>query len=363
MMELHQALEPLINTEFLVPTPLSFPFTRRRSLNTSPLLHPKARRTYYLSIPRRKLPALTRANLIRNIKHEVKDKGYNLVHFNWAFPEMLALPDIKELGVPVFLTFHGHLFFEIFGNPELRAFLSEAVEKADRIFMVGKKLNEQICERFPFIRDKSFHLPNGIDESKFYITNRSAAQDTLGWDPGKTHILCVGNIASEKGIDVLIDAAIREARLNEVQVHIIGRVIDRGLLTSCKKNIAQSGAKNIHFHGPVPHSELPLYYNAADAYVQPSRSEGFGVALVEAGMCGLPLISTYSGGPEQIVLPENGVLVEAGNADALANAMLKLLENPGQYSPETIRETMVSRYSRSKVVAGLLSHYKEFIQR
>ncbi len=119
---------------------------------------------------------------------------------------------------------------------------------------------------------------------------------------------------------------------------------------------------NIHLHGPVAHAELPDYYAAADAFVLPSRSEGFGIVLVEAGMSGLPLVSTKSGGPEEIILPENGLLSEVNDALSLSEALEQVVMNLDNFSADKIRASMVNRYSQEPITQTLISHYNELLK-
>lgn len=73
-------------------------------------------------------------------------------------------------------------------------------------------------------------------------------------------------------------------------------------------------------------NEVPAYMRSADIYIQPSRSEGIGLALMEAASASLPLVGTKVGGiPEVVRDGDNGILVESENAEMLAEAISKLL--------------------------------------
>ena len=82
---------------------------------------------------------------------------------------------------------------------------------------------------------------------------------------------------------------------------------------------------------------------------------GLGVVLVEALGTGLPVISTRCGGPEEIVEPSLGVLVEPENEDALAEAMVSMIGR--SYSAGVLRDRVVSRYSFESVARQLLEVY------
>ena len=84
--------------------------------------------------------------------------------------------------------------------------------------------------------------------------------------------------------------------------------------------------------------------------------------LNEAAACGKPVISTRCGGPEDIVTEETGLLVPVGDVEALAGAMLRMLDTAADYDPQRIRELTVSRFGVETVCAQLLAACREAAQ-
>lgn len=144
----------------------------------------------------------------------------------------------------------------------------------------------------------------------------------------KPHILCVGGLSHNKGQDLLIEAWARIAARHpgwSVQVYgkgdpmpWIALAADRGV----------SG--RIEFHPPVV--DIASRYREASLFVLPSRSEGFGMVLLEAMSFGTPCISfDCPSGPGDILTSgEDGVLVEPEDVEGLARAMDTLIDNPVQ---------------------------------
>ncbi|MEY4926458.1 MAG: hypothetical protein RI894_894, partial [Bacteroidota bacterium] len=90
-------------------------------------------------------------------------------------------------------------------------------------------------------------------------------------------------------------------------------------------------AEHVVFQGLVPFSEVPDWHNELDIYVSPSilDSESFGVSAVEAMACERPVIVTDVGGlPEVVLKGKTGLIIPPRNAEAIANAILFLIENP-----------------------------------
>jgi glycosyltransferase involved in cell wall biosynthesis len=92
---------------------------------------------------------------------------------------------------------------------------------------------------------------------------------------------------------------------------------------------ADLGVMNVTtFTGWVPYAEVPAYLNQLDIFVAPSRmeSESFGVAILEASSCGIPVVVSDVGGlPEVVKHGETGVVVESENVGAFAEAMHRLI--------------------------------------
>jgi glycosyltransferase involved in cell wall biosynthesis len=87
-------------------------------------------------------------------------------------------------------------------------------------------------------------------------------------------------------------------------------------------------AERAHFAGAVPHAEVPAWLHRFDLYAAPSRldSESFGVAVIEAGACGLPVVVSDAGGLPEVVLHERtGLVVPREDVAALQAALTRLV--------------------------------------
>jgi glycosyltransferase involved in cell wall biosynthesis len=135
---------------------------------------------------------------------------------------------------------------------------------------------------------------------------------------------------------------------------------------SLQKALSPSVAERVSFVGPVPYREMAVRYGRAHLLVCPSVwNEPFGLPVVEAMACGLPVVATRSGGIQDIVRhEETGLLVERGNVEELAEAMTGLLADP------TRRESMgragraraVEQYSWDRVVRELAEYYGDLLR-
>jgi glycosyltransferase involved in cell wall biosynthesis len=86
-------------------------------------------------------------------------------------------------------------------------------------------------------------------------------------------------------------------------------------------------ADSVIFTGYVPSEDLPIFYNAAEAFVYPSIFEGFGLPVIEAMACGLPVLTSY-GSSLQEVAGDAALLVDPMSEESIAQALAKVLGDP-----------------------------------
>ena len=112
----------------------------------------------------------------------------------------------------------------------------------------------------------------------------------------------------------------------------------------------------LRFMEPVPHTELPELYRAADVVVVPSASESFGLVALEASACGTPVVATAVGGLRLIVRDgESGYLVERREPQSFAAALSRVLADPGaQHRLGTNAVRLAQRFPWSRTTDGIL---------
>ena len=195
---------------------------------------------------------------------------------------------------------------------------------------------------------------NGIDVEDFSPGNEREKGDII--------ILTVARLIKRKGIDDLIRAvpAIVKERQN-IKVRIIGE----GNMENELKALAQKleVSEYVDFLGYVPHSKISYYYASSDIFVLPSKNEGMSNTVLEAMASGLPIITTDTGGTQELI-DGNGIMVASGAPDVISNAVLnlindyKLRENMGIKSRK-IAENM----SWKNVAQDYFEMYKQIINK
>ena len=172
------------------------------------------------------------------------------------------------------------------------------LENADRVLFNNYKLVDT-AKNLGYTGKNSIVIPNGVDTDFFVPMNRERAKTDLGLPKIEHKIVgFVGNLKWVKGADRLpkiFNEIVKQH--GEVQFIVIGdgkyrRSIER------KCNLYKLKVK---FTGRIEHDQLPLWMNAFDILVLPSRNEGFPNVCIEAQSCGCPVVGSNVGGiPEAI---------------------------------------------------------------
>lgn len=143
-------------------------------------------------------------------------------------------------------------------------------------------------------------------------------------------LVTAGRLHPVKGFDVLIDAvAMLTPRIPGVTLDIYGdpQVGHEAHAHALEAQVHRLGLQEtVRFHG---HRPCPwTAWDGAAVYVQPSREEPFGMALIEAMACGLPVVATRVAGPSEIIdSGRTGLLVEPGDAAALAASVEEVVRD------------------------------------
>ncbi len=166
---------------------------------------------------------------------------------------------------------------------------------------------------------------NGIDTEQF----KPAEKPKNG---NKLRILCVSRLIERKGIDGLIKSIpLMKERLGDtIEVWIVGE----GNLERELRDLARSldVEDKVDFKGYIEHDRLPDVYANSDLFVLPSFNEGMSNTVLEAMASGLPIVTTDTGGSNELI-EENGTVILNHEPKTIADAVCKLLGDP------VIRET------------------------
>ena len=166
-------------------------------------------------------------------------------------------------------------------------------------------------------------IPNGVSVVEF---KRTRAREGPRSENANV-VITTSRLVYKNGIDVLI-GAIAEAKkeIPDISCHIIGDGEERTQLENLSRKLGV--ANQVKFFGNIPYGDLPRYFENADIFARPSRSEGLGISFLDALAAGVPIIGTAVGGiPDIIQDGETGLFVGVEDHKDLAEKIKLLLRD------------------------------------
>ncbi len=186
---------------------------------------------------------------------------------------------------------------------------------------------------------------------------------------GPVRLLFVGRLVERKGVHILIRALARVRERIDATLTVVGEGPEA---TALEAEARRAGVDPfVHFAGRVDEGALEEAYRASDLFILPAvvdgkgDTEGLGVVLLEALEFGLPLIASDAGGiPDIVMHGETGLLVPPGDAGALADAIVRVIEDPAaaRVRVERGRAHMREHFGLSQVVDRLVDRYERAVK-
>jgi glycosyltransferase involved in cell wall biosynthesis len=194
----------------------------------------------------------------------------------------------------------------------IRKLLKFTLSRASQVVAVSHSLKKEIIE-LGIQEEMISVIPNGIDSDKFYPLSQVSARNALGLPVERKIILSVGRLVPVKGLDLLIRAIkiIIENNLYDKEIYLI--IIGKGSLEKELENLALNlGLRRyVRFIGEIPHTDLCLWYNAADVFCLASKREGWPNVLMESLACGTPVVAAdIVSVPEIVSSNRNGFITK-----------------------------------------------------
>jgi glycosyltransferase involved in cell wall biosynthesis len=277
----------------------------------------------------------------------------DIVHAHVALPAGLAGALIKRLWrTPLVLTEHTGPFSTLMRNRPAALATRLAIRSADRVVAVSAALRSQITS-YKELRRPIDVIPNLVDVGQFDVKKEARQGE------GPARLLFVGEMLTGiKGVDYLLGAvSVLRKRGVSVTLDLVG---DGRRRPNYEALAGRLGVDDVcHFHGARPHERVAAMMPSSDVLVLSSLAETFGVVVVEALASGVPVVATRCGGPEEVLTPDLGVLVEKADSVALADGIMDVLSRPGDVPPEHLRRVAEERFGRESISRRVLGLYRQ----
>ncbi|MCH8007028.1 MAG: glycosyltransferase [Planctomycetes bacterium] len=274
----------------------------------------------------------------------------------WTIPYV-----VSELGLPYVVTAHHSDQMGYRYDRRIQPYANQAAARARWIFAVSEFSQREVLSLYPGIQAKKVVLlENGYNQRIFYpqqVSRKDALRALRVNDIADLPIITFsGKISRTKGVDILL----RANRLVQREQKALLLIAGTGRLQDefSAEEQADFHLENVTFVGHQPQSVVAQLHNLATVSVIPSRSEGFGLAALEAMGCGTPVVATRCGGPEMFVV---GKTVQVENAEDLAAALVELLAM-GPRAARELRQAACEKarhFSWPEIVGRRLRYYRQ----
>jgi phosphatidylinositol alpha-mannosyltransferase len=202
-------------------------------------------------------------------------------------------------------------------------------------------------------------IPNGIATDRF--TCEGPIREEFA--DGKLNILFVGRLEKRKGLEhLLVASSIIKKQYPDFRIIVVGP--GTRLRRGYDELIRELNLDNIVFTDFVSDTELPQYYRTADIFCAPATGcESFGIVLLEAMACSTPVVASNIDGYASVLKHnEEGLLVPARDEEALAQALLTLINNPALRKEMGTRgKIKAERFSWANVSCQVMDLYMSLL--
>jgi len=232
-----------------------------------------------------------------------------------------------------------------------------------RLIAVSNQVRESMIERIGPVEEKITVICNGVDVARYqHPVDRDHVRQELGFDPEARLLITVGTLKREKGHRYLLEAGTEiVCQHPDTYFMFVG---DGKLQSELRAQADAYGLSGrVRFLGT--RQDVDQLLAVSDIFVLPSLWEGMSMALLEAMAAAKPIVATAVSGTRQVVIhDETGLLVPAGDASGLTQAVVTLLSEPARARAmgEAARQRVKEHFSMEKQAAEYLALYGQVME-
>jgi len=295
----------------------------------------------------------------QRVKSILREKRFDVVHLHEPLMPPLPLAVLRHSHAVNVGTFHayretGHPGYE-YGRHLLQPFF----DRLDAKIAVSEAARDAVYRYFP--SDYAI-IPNGIDYERFH----QPAEPLPAYDDGRPTILFLGRLEERKGFQYMLEAFARVRLVVPDARLLVAGAFTREDREPFVRQARREGIRGVHFIGYVSEEDKPRYFRSCDVFCAPSIGfESFGIVLLEAMAAGRPIVASNIPGYRSVLSHgREGLLVEPGDSEALAQALVRLLRDPelraqmAQQGEQTAR-----KFAWEKVAALVLEVYQQLLEK
>ena len=253
------------------------------------------------------------------------------------------------------------------------ALLMKSIERrillrAHRVIVLSEYMRDRALRIHNFPADRMVKIPGGVDLDLYHlpIGGKGAAKEAAKLPTNKAIFLTVRNLVPRMGLEALIESFTQSRVLRDKGLLLIG---GKGFLEDRLRAQAESANLQdaVRFLGYIAEKDLPLFYQASDFFVLPTRElEGFGLVNLEAMASGTPVLGTPVGGiPEVIGLFDKRLIFDGTGWQDITNKLEEVIERPNsfRFDPQDCRDFVERNFSWKKAADAFEQEAKKCIEK
>ncbi len=322
--------------------------------------------------------------LAQNMIQFIRKKGldYDLFHGHYVDAGIVMLDVAKAFNKPPFFTAHSIGAWKrekMGGDPkemekkykfrhriaeELRIFRSVVAQSATTTLQ-----KEKIEQLYGFASDNVVVISPGVDVHTFCPLETLDQATTTNMP--QNYIFCLSRIDANKGHDLLL-YAFDIVRKGMADIHLVigggspePEQREQEVLATMRQIVKERKMENrVHIVGYIPDEDLVASYRQARLFALPSIFEPFGMTVLEAMACAVPVVASKYGGIRTVISSgKNGILIDPRKESEFADAMMMILRDPSlaRRLGEASRSTIQKEYSWEAIAEKHVAFYEHFM--
>ncbi len=287
---------------------------------------------------------------IWKLKNIIKNQQPDIIHTHLGgdmYGRLLA----HWLHIPVVSTEHN---INIDESKLIRVMKTKTAGFANRIIAVSKAVQKDMISRYRIDPQKTIVIYNGIDCDAFQRTEDIERKSDFLDTKNIFRIGAAGRLVQQKGFSFLIEAI---SLIKDQYPQIVCEIVGDGYLRSNLEAQIKSHhlEKNVILSGVC--SDMISFYKSINLLVMPSLWEGLGIVVLEAGALEIPVIASSVDGLTEIIDDSvNGLLVQPGNAQDIADKIINVITN---YQTSLDRAQRLAKKVRANFsITDMVRHYE-----
>jgi N-acetyl-alpha-D-glucosaminyl L-malate synthase BshA len=285
------------------------------------------------------------------LERAIREESLELIHTHYAIPHAVAAELAAEGRIPLVHTLHGTDVTLLGIDPAYQTLTARALQKAAAVTAVSQNLAQQAQRAFGVSPQVIY---NAVDTERFR-PNLEARRYYAA--PDEFLLVHASNFRAVKRVGDIVHVFAKIRQKLKARLVLVGTGPERAEALSIAHSLRVDDSVTSLATAKNPEAII----GAADVFLLASEYEGFGQSGLEALACGVPVVATRVGGVPEWLTPEVGRLVEFGDLEAFAQAVVELLTSPqleqmrlaarnhaqAHFNPELITDQYEALYRRA----------------